>query len=239
MDQEKVGKLIKELRKKNNLTQKELADKLGVTYQAVSKWETGKNIPDISLLKQLSEEFQIDVQNLLDGEIKQENLKKKHKFIIFSSLGIVIVVILIISLYLFLDKDESFEFKTISARCDNFTISGSIAYNAKKSSIYISHIDYCGGEEDNTYDKITCSLYESSDKIETKLSDYSYDGEEEITLEQFLQDVSFHVDDYQKTCKIYNKNSLHLEIDAVTSLGEEKSYKIPLNLDENCNSTES
>lgn len=45
MDQEKIGKLIKEIRQKNNLTQKQFADKYGITYQAVSKWENGKNMP--------------------------------------------------------------------------------------------------------------------------------------------------------------------------------------------------
>ena len=54
MDQEKIGNIIKELRKKNNLTQQNLADQLGVTYQAVSKWENGKNIPDIAILKEIS-----------------------------------------------------------------------------------------------------------------------------------------------------------------------------------------
>ena len=53
MDQKRIGNLIKELRKKNNLTQEKFAEKYGVTYQAVSKWENGKNIPDISLLKQI------------------------------------------------------------------------------------------------------------------------------------------------------------------------------------------
>ena len=52
MEQEKIGKFIKKIRVDNGLTQKDLADKLGVTYQAVSKWENGKNIPDIMILKQ-------------------------------------------------------------------------------------------------------------------------------------------------------------------------------------------
>lgn len=50
MDQEKLGKFIVELRKEKELTQKELADKLGVTYRAVSNWETGRRLPDYSLL---------------------------------------------------------------------------------------------------------------------------------------------------------------------------------------------
>ena len=63
MNQEKIGKLIKEIRIKHNLTQAELAKKYGVTYQAVSKWENGKNIPDISLLKKMSTDFNIDIND--------------------------------------------------------------------------------------------------------------------------------------------------------------------------------
>ena len=51
MNPKKVGSLIKQIRLDNHLTQKDLADKYGVTYQAVSKWENGTNLPDISLIK--------------------------------------------------------------------------------------------------------------------------------------------------------------------------------------------
>ena len=57
MNPQKVGELIKELRKNNNLTQKDLADKYGVTYQAVSKWENGTNLPDISLIKEICNDY--------------------------------------------------------------------------------------------------------------------------------------------------------------------------------------
>ena len=67
MDQEKFGKLIKEIRKTNNLTQKQLADKYNVTYQAVSKWENGVNMPDISLIRQISKDFNISLDELFDG----------------------------------------------------------------------------------------------------------------------------------------------------------------------------
>ena len=53
MNQEKISKFIKDIRIKNNLTQKDFADKFGVTYQAVSKWENGKNLPDINILKEI------------------------------------------------------------------------------------------------------------------------------------------------------------------------------------------
>lgn len=68
MDQVKIGKFISELRKERKLTQEQLAEKLGVSQKSVSRWETGKNMPDMSLLKGLSSELGITVSELLDGE---------------------------------------------------------------------------------------------------------------------------------------------------------------------------
>ena len=53
MDQEKIGKFILELRKEKGMTQQELATKIGITDRAISKWENGKGMPDISLMKPL------------------------------------------------------------------------------------------------------------------------------------------------------------------------------------------
>ena len=55
MNQEKIGKFILELRKEKNMTQQELADKIGVTDRAISKWENGRGLPDLSLITVLAE----------------------------------------------------------------------------------------------------------------------------------------------------------------------------------------
>lgn len=68
MDQEKIGKFIFKLRKDKKMTQQELADKLCVTDRAVSHWENGRSIPDISLFKPLCEIFDISVNELISGE---------------------------------------------------------------------------------------------------------------------------------------------------------------------------
>jgi transcriptional regulator with XRE-family HTH domain len=68
MNQEKIGKFICELRKEKNLTQKELADKLNITDRAVSKWENGRGLPDLSLLMPLCKELDISINELLSGE---------------------------------------------------------------------------------------------------------------------------------------------------------------------------
>ena len=67
MDQIQIGKFIAGLRKEKGLTQQQLADKLGVTQESVSRWETGRNMPDLSLLQTLSAELGISVSELLDG----------------------------------------------------------------------------------------------------------------------------------------------------------------------------
>ena len=74
MNPEKVATFIRDLRKKEGLTQKDLALKYNVTYQAVSKWENGKNIPDIAILKQICEDYDMNLNDLLDG--KKTNKKK-------------------------------------------------------------------------------------------------------------------------------------------------------------------
>lgn len=67
MNQENIGKFIAELRKEKNMTQQELADKLCVTDRAISHWENGRRLPDISLLKLLSEEFEVSITEILNG----------------------------------------------------------------------------------------------------------------------------------------------------------------------------
>ena len=69
MDQIKIGKFIAECRKRNNLTQAQLAEKLFISDRAISKWENGKSMPDSSIMLALCKELKITVNDLLNGEI--------------------------------------------------------------------------------------------------------------------------------------------------------------------------
>ncbi len=75
MDAKKTGELIATLRKEKGMNQKDLADKLGVTNKAISRWETGRGYPDIEILPVLAETFEISVQELLNGERMLETHK--------------------------------------------------------------------------------------------------------------------------------------------------------------------
>ena len=73
MDQVKIGRFIADCRKKANLTQMQLAEKLGITDRAISKWETGKSMPDSSIMLELCGTLDITVNDLLSGEVINEN----------------------------------------------------------------------------------------------------------------------------------------------------------------------
>ena len=81
MDQIKIGKFIAECRKKASLTQMQLAEKLGITDRAVSKWETGKAMPDTAIMLELCDILGISVNELLSGEktnMENDNQKKEQ-----------------------------------------------------------------------------------------------------------------------------------------------------------------
>jgi len=84
MNQQKIGNFILELRKGKNMTQQELADKIGVTDKAISKWENGRGMPDLSLMKPLCTVLEITINELISGERinKTEYLEKANENIL-------------------------------------------------------------------------------------------------------------------------------------------------------------
>ena len=81
MDQNKSGKFIAKLRKEKNMTQEQLAEKMGVSINAVSKWERGLSFPDVSLYRKLCKELGINIEELINGE-KDNSEEAKEKAII-------------------------------------------------------------------------------------------------------------------------------------------------------------
>ena len=67
MNQENIGKFIAECRKGKNMTQQELAEKVGVTDRAISNWENGRRLPDLSLISLVANELDVSVAELLNG----------------------------------------------------------------------------------------------------------------------------------------------------------------------------
>lgn len=238
MDQNKIGTYIKELRLKNNLSQSDLAKKLSVTNQAISKWENGRGIPDIEMLKQLSEIFNVNVDDLLNGEAKAE--KKSYKKYVLLSLGVLIFILFFAILIIKSFERDNFEFNPITSFNDNFSIKGVIAYNKNKKSIYISDITYSDNDEEE-YVVAECILYEIDGNIEKKLSqcgDISkhneFDKKDAKTLSSLLNDVEFNIDNYSCSCDDIHCNNLYLKINAININNKTITYNIPIQVDNSC-----
>jgi len=227
MNPEKIGKMIKDIRKKENLTQEKFGEIFGVTYQAVSKWENGKNIPDLAILTEICTRYHYDIHEFLTGEKKR---KKQYFFVI----GIFLFVFFLLLLLIFLFQKDSFTFKTLSSNCDNFTITGSMAYNKEKTSIFISDVSYCGEKDLKKYVDLECTLYETNGNTKTIIDTCNFMDSKSILLDDFLKNIKFQVDDYAKTCKYYKEDSLYLEIDAKEENGDIRTFKIPIKLESNC-----
>lgn len=74
MNQQKIGCFLKELRKEKELTQEQLAEHFGVAGRTVSRWETGNNMPDLSLLIELADFYQVDIREIFEGERIEKNM---------------------------------------------------------------------------------------------------------------------------------------------------------------------
>lgn len=79
MDQIKIGSFLKKLRKEKGLTQVQLAEQLNISNRSVSRWETGSTLPDISILIELADFYDVDVRDLLNGEREGESMDKNLK----------------------------------------------------------------------------------------------------------------------------------------------------------------
>lgn len=169
MNKEKIGKYIKFLREKNNLTQEELAKKVPVTRDAVSKWETGRKIADIETLIILSNIFDVSIENLLSGEesdnavvnLYKDNIKLHKKVGILLLVTILIIIIFLI--YYFFNNYNSFKFYNLTGGNDNFILENSVMFVSKeKFFISIPKVSSINNDEIN-YKKV-CYLDNKNEK---------------------------------------------------------------------------
>ncbi len=79
MDQVKIGTFLKQLRKEKNMTQEQIAEIFGVAGRTVSRWETGNNMPDLSILIELADFYDVDIREIIDGERTSEIMNRETK----------------------------------------------------------------------------------------------------------------------------------------------------------------
>ena len=79
MNQQRTGEFLKHLRKEKGLTQEQLAEQFSVSSRTVSRWETGSNMPDLDMLIELADFYNIDIREIIDGKRKSENMNSETK----------------------------------------------------------------------------------------------------------------------------------------------------------------
>ena len=79
MDQKKIGSFLKELRKEKEMTQEQIAEQFNISSRTVSRWENGNNMPDLDVLIEISDYYEVDLREILNGERKSENMNKEIK----------------------------------------------------------------------------------------------------------------------------------------------------------------
>ena len=153
MNLEKIGKFIAECRKEKNLTQSQLAEKLNITDKAVSKWETGKGLPDVSIMIELCNILDINVNELLSGEklseenyhekanenimsmikVADKNKKIKNKTILICTITIVIILMLRLAMGIFQIVEMGVEYDERIMKCE--IVDGNIIYEINGLSV--------------------------------------------------------------------------------------------------------
>lgn len=156
MDSKKVGKYISKLRKEKGLTQEKLAEKIGVSSKTISKWETGINIPDTNLLFELSKEFNVDVQDILNGEKVSDSKSKgkvfinsinfynnvfKRKMLLLCILSIVLILSFFSVLYTISNYNKN-SLYDITSNNKNYAVEGYLIFNHKESIFIINNISF-------------------------------------------------------------------------------------------------
>lgn len=79
IDRIKIGAFLRELRKEKELTQEQLAERFGVSSRSVSRWENGNTMPELGILVELADFFEVDIKEVIDGERKSETMEKEEK----------------------------------------------------------------------------------------------------------------------------------------------------------------
>ena len=157
MNQDKIGKFIAELRKDKNMTQIELAEKLGVSDRSVSKWENGRGMPDLSLFKPLCDVLDISINELLNGEkIKEveyqkkleENFinviiddkkknKKRNRILLIAIIVIPLLFLAIQYFYNTFELDVKYDERTMKCNFNEQTLNYNIIGNSVLNTNYI------------------------------------------------------------------------------------------------------
>ena len=161
MNPEKIGKFIKELRIQNNLTQQELGDKLGISGKSISKWERGINLPDITILTDISKIFHITTDELLNGTLinKEKNNNYFKKLLILT-----ITLIIVLISFIIIKNYHTYEIYHLNSDNTILDVDGYLIFNHKEHILLINSLKYHKDINEQT-DNIKIILKNNDDEL--------------------------------------------------------------------------
>lgn len=260
MDQQKVGKFIASIRKEKNLTQAQLGEKLGVTDKTISKWENGNYMPDLSLLKSLSETLGVSIYELLDGErIPNNDVQEKSKGDVLidalkSYVGSVkksmmkkgaIIVISTVILFLFIigfmlvkNNYNNCYIYSVTSQDEMYSVKGLFAFTPEKNVLTINSIENLF---DFSLDTEMVYSYEYSLRLNAailykigNIENYEHNDSYTSTyLNEILQSIKIHLEEeknYNDIFKFDDYNEVSLQISYINQNLEKKNLEIYFDL---------
>lgn len=242
-----IGKIIEKFRKEKGLTQRQLADKLGVSNTAVSKWENGNNLPDIAMLEPISEILEVDLLSLVKAQNNsvEECSKKKCrirrnkniKLLITIIISIItIVAVSLITKYNTSKKYEEIianqvEVYKISSLDEDYYIDGYLIFNDKESKIIIKSIkDQTSSPKPIQVSQFRVSLNIGNNKL--FLLENKVDNTKKVTTQELLntivnENISKNVNFKRNVCD-FSDSKIKIIIRTTKDEKTEKDIKVSL-----------
>ena len=202
MDNVKIGKLIAELRRKKGLTQQDLGDMVGVGFKAVSKWECGTTLPDITIINEVSKILGITTDELLNGELNVEEPveetkeKKKIPTKLVVTISIITVLLIFITTIFTYQSNKSYTYKIISTNPDEYYVDGIVYIKNDNAKVTINEVRF---KNENFYKTIVQNYEYEITANEEILFGYGYMDsmdllESLISIENFFESFKANFD---------------------------------------------
>lgn len=238
MDNRKIGKLIAELRRKQGLTQQELGDKVGVGFRAVSKWERGLTLPDISIINDVSKILGISSDELLKGEItnKEKPTRKKVSNKLKITITVMLGIFLIVAGLLIYFNNRTYAYNLYSSNMEQYFVEGEALFVKNKISVIISKINF----KDEKLNSTIIKNYEYdilfNDEIIFRYGylDATSNLDDLVSIFEFLETFNINYNNNNVVVKNEDKSdeSLSLIMRFITEDNEEIVKKVDLVLSE-------
>lgn len=246
MNQEKMGQLIAELRKERNLTQDELGEKFCVNGKAVSKWECGRSIPDISIIIEIANYFNLSVDDLLKGKkkVKVDDLSAFQKTLLWLKNHFVFVIIEIFLMFILIflslffvsnyNKYNVFDIKSVDSE---FSISGKIFSTVDTQYIILDNISYqtenAGTSNEQLVSSFSFYLKSEDDILLNYSSPEIFDDDGNVKFYYFsdiFSNITILTNELEKSDKVKNFKNIVCEVIYIDNFGIEKKELIKFNV---------